>query len=80
MVDAINCATDVQRHGRRKDCRGLRIRRRGQGLHAEPAGARRHSLGGQGRPQLRPPGGDGWLPRGDNGGGRADRRQLTINQ
>ena len=51
-----------------------------QGLCAEPALAWHHSLGDRGRPQLRPAGGNGGLLRGDDGGGPADRRHLTIKR
>ena len=51
-----------------------------QGLCAEPAGAWHHSLADRGRPQLRPAGGNGGLLRGDDGGGPADRRHLTIKR
>ena len=65
-----------RRHDRRQDRHGLRLRRRGQGQRPVPARPGRHRLDLRDRPDLRPAGGDGGLPRGDHGGRGPRRRHL----
>ena len=65
---------DQARHRRDaggQDRRGLRLRRRGQGLRRQPARPGRARAGDRGRPDLRAPGLDGGLRSGDHGRRRA---------
>ena len=54
-------------HDRRQDRGGPRLRRRGQGLRAIPARSRRHGLCHGSGPHLRPAGGHGRIPGGEDG-------------
>ena len=67
LVDGIKRATDVMIAG--KIARGLRLRRRGQGLRPVAARPRAPGRGHRDRPDLRPAGRHGGLPGGDHGRG-----------
>ena len=75
LVDGIKRATDVMVAG--KVAVVVRLRRRGQGLRAGAACTRRPGLGGtESRPDLRPAGRHGGLPRRHDGLGRRQGRHL----
>ena len=65
-----------RRHDRRQDRGRRRLRRRRQGLRAVAARPRRDRLGHRDRPDLRAAGGDGRLPRRDDGRGLRQGRHL----
>ncbi len=74
LVDGIKRATDVMIAG--KVARGLRLRRRRQGLGPGAARALGAGVGHRDRPDLRAAGGDGRLPRRDHGLRRRQGRHL----